>query len=147
MTSALLEIEQLPGGYGRMELLRGVDLQVRACEIVALLGSIFIKALRTPQQMDAACAHFAQRVPLLSNMVEGGQTPLQSVDELTGRGFRIVIFPGGAARAVAHSLAGYYGSLRAHGSTLPWRGRMLDFDGLNEVIGTDALLALGKRYE
>ena len=97
--------------------------------------------------MDAACARFAQRVPLLANMVEGGQTPLQSAGDLTARGFRIVIFPGGAARAVAHSLAGYYGSLRVHGSTLPWRDRMLDFDGLNAVIGTDALLALGKRYE
>ena len=39
MMTALLEIEQLRGGYGRVEVLRGVDLQVRAGEIVALLGS------------------------------------------------------------------------------------------------------------
>ena len=42
---------------------------------------------------------------------------------LARRGFRIVIFPGGASRAVAHMLKGYYGSLREHGSTAPWRSR------------------------
>ena len=114
-----------------------------ACGVDAL----FIEALRTPAQMQAACARFALRVPLLANMVEGGQTPISSADELAQRGFRIVIFPGGTARAVAHTLAGYYGSLKAHGSTAPWRGQMLDFDGLNGVIGTPALLQQGRRYE
>jgi 2-methylisocitrate lyase-like PEP mutase family enzyme len=97
--------------------------------------------------MDAACSRFAGRVPLLANMVEGGKTPVQAADELGRRGFRIVIFPGGTARAVAHTLAGYYTSLRQHGSTDPWRDRMLDFDGLNAVIGTADLLELGRRYE
>ncbi len=38
MTS-LLDIRALRGGYGRVEVLRGVDLQVNAGEMVALLGS------------------------------------------------------------------------------------------------------------
>ena len=37
--TALLEISALRGGYGRVEVLRGVDLQVNAGEMVALLGS------------------------------------------------------------------------------------------------------------
>ena len=79
-------------------------------------------------------------------MVEGGKTPVQDAGALGRCGFRIVIFPGGTARAVAHTLAGYYASLRQHGSTAPWRDRMLDFDGLNAVIGTAELLQRGKRY-
>ena len=97
--------------------------------------------------MDAACRRFAQRVPLLANMVEGGKTPVRSADELGRCGFRIVIFPGGTARAVAHTLAGYYASLCRHGSTAPWQGQMLDFDRLNALIGTAELLAQGRRYE
>ncbi len=111
------------------------------------VDALFIEALRTPQDMDTACARFAHRVPLLANMVEGGKTPVQSAAELGARGFRIVIFPGGTARAVAHTLQGYYASLAAHGSTGPWRDRMLDFDGLNALIGTPELLARGRRYE
>jgi 2-methylisocitrate lyase-like PEP mutase family enzyme len=72
---------------------------------------------------------------------------LQGADELEARGFRIVIFPGGTTRAVAHTLAAYYASLREHGSTAAWRNRMLDFDELNALIGTPDLLALGKRYD
>ena len=111
------------------------------------VDALFIEALRTPEQMDAACARFADRVPLLANMVEGGKTPVQSAAELQARGFRIAIFPGGTARAVAHTLQGYFASLRTHGSTAPWRERMLDFDGLNGVIGTPELLAKGRRYD
>ena len=127
----------------------GLDAALDRAETYLECGvdALFIEALRTPEQMQAACARFAQRVPLLANMVEGGQTPVASADELAARGFKIVIFPGGTARAVAHTLSGYYRSLQQHGSTAPWRDQMLDFDGLNQLIGTPELLALGQRYE
>jgi 2-methylisocitrate lyase-like PEP mutase family enzyme len=113
-----------------------------ACGVDAL----FIEALRTPEQMAQACARFAGRIPLLANMVEGGKTPIQSADELGRIGFRIVIFPGGTARAVAHTLQRYYTSLHTHRTTAPMSGQMLDFDQLNGVIGTGELLEVGKRY-
>jgi len=111
------------------------------------VDALFIEAVRTPEQMDIACKRFASRIPLLANMVEGGKTPVQSARELGKRGYKIVIFPGGTARAVAHTLQGYYASLNEHQTTLPWQNQMLDFDGLNAVIGTPALLAQGKQYE
>jgi 2-methylisocitrate lyase-like PEP mutase family enzyme len=114
-----------------------------ACGVDAL----FIEAVRTPEQMNTACQQFAARVPLLANMVEGGKTPVQSAEQLGQRGYKIVIFPGGTARAVGHMLQGYYASLHQHQTTLPWQDQMLDFDGLNAVIGTPELLAQGKQYD
>ncbi|MDH4052652.1 MAG: isocitrate lyase/phosphoenolpyruvate mutase family protein [Rubrivivax sp.] len=127
----------------------GLDAALDRAEAYLACGvdAIFVEALRTPAQMDAACARLAARVPLLANMVEGGQTPVQSAAELGERGFRIVIFPGGTVRAVAKGLQAYYASLAATGSTTPWRERMLDFEQLNEVIGTPELLARGRRFE
>jgi 2-methylisocitrate lyase-like PEP mutase family enzyme len=126
----------------------GFDAAMERAEAYLACGvdALFIEALRTPEQMAQACARFASRIPLLANMVEGGKTPIQSADELGRIGFRIVIFPGGTARAVARTLQRYYASLHTHRTTAPMRGQMLDFDQLNEVIGTAALLEEGKKY-
>ena len=111
------------------------------------VDALFIEAVRSPEQMDLACGRFAGRIPMLANMVEGGKTPVIDAQSLGQKGYRIVIFPGGTARAVAHTLQAYYGSLHRHQTSLPWRDQMLDFDGLNAVIGTPELLATGQRYE
>jgi hypothetical protein len=37
--------------------------------------------------------------------------------------------------------------LKAHQTTTPWRDHMLNFDDLNQLIGTPELLALGKKYD
>jgi 2-methylisocitrate lyase-like PEP mutase family enzyme len=108
---------------------------------------LFIEAVRDEAQMREVNARFKGRIPLLANMVEGGQTPIKSADDLEAIGYRIAIFPGGTARAVAHTLQSYYGSLKQHGTTAPYRDRMLDFDQLNAVIGTPELLAQGQRYD
>jgi 2-methylisocitrate lyase-like PEP mutase family enzyme len=86
-------------------------------------------------------------VPLMANMVEGGKTPVLAAAELEGLGFALVIFPGGIVRALGHMASEYYASLAAHGTSEPFRNRMLDFTGLNDLIGTPELLAAGKRYE
>jgi len=70
-----------------------------------------------------------------------------SAQELEQIGFALVIFPGGIVRALAKTASEYYASLTAHGTTEPFRARMLDFDGLNALIGTPDMIARGKRYE
>ena len=127
----------------------GMEAALERAEMYLECGvdALFIEALRTPEQMKMACDRFAHRIPLLANMVEGGKTPILSAAELGEVGFKIVIFPGGTARAVSHTLQGYYASLKSHQTTAPWNEKMLDFDQLNELIETPQLLALGKKYD
>jgi 2-methylisocitrate lyase-like PEP mutase family enzyme len=127
----------------------GLDQALERAEQYLECGvdALFVEALRSDEQMDTACKRFAKRAPMLANMVEGGLTPVKSAQELAAKGFQIVIFPGGTARALSFMLQHYYGSLHEHGTTAPWRDRMLDFDQLNALIGTPELLALGKKYE
>jgi 2-methylisocitrate lyase-like PEP mutase family enzyme len=113
---------------------------------------IFVEALRSEDDMRRAVAALGGGpkhggVPMMANMVEGGMTPISGADVLEDIGYSFVIYPGGAVRALAHTLRDYYASLREHGTTLPFRDRMLDFNGLNEVIGTPAMLKAGQKYE
>jgi len=108
---------------------------------------LFVEAPQTSEDMKTVVERFAGRAPLLANMVEGGKTPLMSAEELQALGFSLVIFPGGLVRAIAHMAQEYFASLRANGTTTPYRNRMLDFDQLNGLLGTDEMLAHGAEYD
>ncbi|MEM8990609.1 MAG: isocitrate lyase/phosphoenolpyruvate mutase family protein [Pseudomonadota bacterium] len=108
--------------------------------------ALFIEAPRSVEELRLITRHFAGRVPLLATMVEGGQTPPATADELEAQGFALVIFPGGIVRAIAKTAEEYYTSLRRHGSNAPFAGQMFDFAALNRRVGTDALLSAGARY-
>ncbi|MFY7960718.1 MAG: isocitrate lyase/PEP mutase family protein, partial [Elsteraceae bacterium] len=127
----------------------GFDLALDRAEAYLTAGAdvLFIEAPQSLEQMQQICGRFKGRAPLLANMVEGGKTPVRSVEELGAIGFSLVIFPGGLARALAKAATDYFQSLKAHGSTQPFRDRMLDFEGLNKLLGTADLLEQGARYD
>jgi len=107
---------------------------------------LFVEAPKTREEL----ARVVKALPgalLMANMVEGGKTPTLPAGELNALGFALVIFPGGIVRALAQHAASYYASLATNGTTEPFRNQMLDFDGLNGVIGTPEMIALGKKYE
>ena len=108
---------------------------------------LFVEAPKTRHDLGSVVSTLGANLPLLANMVEGGKTPVMSAAELEAIGFALVIFPGGIVRALGHMASDYYASLAAHGTTEPFRARMLDFTRLNDLIGTPEMLALGKQYE
>jgi 2-methylisocitrate lyase-like PEP mutase family enzyme len=108
---------------------------------------LFVEAPKTRDDLSRVARSFGGKVPLMANMVEGGKTPLLAAAALDAMGFALVIFPGGIVRAFGQLATDYYASLAAHGTSEPFRNRMLDFNGLNDLIGAPEMLALGKRYE
>jgi 2-methylisocitrate lyase-like PEP mutase family enzyme len=108
---------------------------------------LFVEAPRTVDDMKAATARFRGRAPLLANMVEGGKTPILPAAELEALGFSIVIFAAGLVRSFAFMAREYFAAIKRDGSTAAFRDRMLDFTGLNAVVGTPAMFELGKRYD
>jgi len=124
---------------------RAIERAVRYRESGA--DVLFVEAPRTHAELSGLIAALGSRAPLLANMVEGGRTPLLAAAELEAIGFSLVIFPAGIVRALASTAMEYYASLASHGTTAPFRARMLDFEGLNDLIGTPEMIALGRKYE
>jgi 2-methylisocitrate lyase-like PEP mutase family enzyme len=126
----------------------GFDSAVARASLYREAGAdmLFIEAPRQREELARVAALFGNQVPLMANMVEGGKTPIVPANKLQELGFSFVIFPGGIVRALAKAAEEFYGSLKTHGSTDPFRPRMFDFAALNNLIGTPETLARGKRY-
>lgn len=108
---------------------------------------LFVEAPGSIAEMQRIVRTLGPQAPLLANIVEGGKTPELSAEELERLGYAMVIFPGGLARAVAKLMQRYFRSLLANGTNRPFRDDMLDFDGLNALLGTPEMMARGQRYD
>ena len=107
---------------------------------------LFVEAPQSVDQMRAVVARFGDSIPLMANMVEGGFTPILPAEELGNMGFSLIIFPGGIARAMAVTALDYYRNLLRTGSNTEFADKMLDFHGLNNLIGTNEMLTKGHKY-
>ncbi|MAG95691.1 MAG: carboxyvinyl-carboxyphosphonate phosphorylmutase [Rhodospirillaceae bacterium] len=127
----------------------GLEPALERAERYAEAGAdvLFVEAPRDETEMASVCERFRGRVPLLANMVEGGSTPMHTAAELEAMGFAIVIFPSGLVRAQAKLTTEYFASLSEHGWNQPLKDRMLDFQGLNDLLGTADILAAGQVYD
>jgi 2-methylisocitrate lyase-like PEP mutase family enzyme len=127
----------------------GIEAALDRAESYAEAGAdmLFVEAPQSREQIGAIMARLNGKAPLMANMVEGGKTPLMAADELQALGYSMVIFPGGAVRALAATAQRYYASLLATGSNAAMGEAMFDFDGLNRLIGTAEMLAEGRKYD
>lgn len=108
---------------------------------------LFIESPGSRDQLAAIGAALGQRIPLLANMVEGGKTPLLPAGELGALGFRVVIYPGAMVRVLSLAGENYLATLKRDGTTSGMLDRMNDFRRINQLIGTDEMMALGERYD
>jgi 2-methylisocitrate lyase-like PEP mutase family enzyme len=127
----------------------GLDAAVERAGRYADAGAdvLFVEAPRDEAQLAAVTRRLGDRLPLMANMVEGGQTPILGKQRLQALGFSLVIFPGGIVRAVAKAAKAFYETLARDGTTEALRQDMFDFDALNAIIGTPEMLELGRAYE
>jgi 2-methylisocitrate lyase-like PEP mutase family enzyme len=127
----------------------GFDRAVERAAMYREAGAdvLFVEAPRTRDDLARVASTLGKNLPLLANMVEGGKTPTLPAPDLEAMGFALVIFPGAIVRALGYMASEFYGSLAKNGSNEPYRNRMLDFSGINDLIGTPEMMALGQRYE
>jgi 2-methylisocitrate lyase-like PEP mutase family enzyme len=126
----------------------GFDAALDRAETYLEAGAdvLFIEAPVSLEQMQAICARFAARVPLLANMVEGGNTPVRTRSALAALGYRLIISPGALVRVIAPVMEAFLAELREQGTSAGWQDRMLNITQLNERLNLAGMLAEGERY-
>ena len=129
--------------------MEGLHPAIERARLYAEAGAdvLFVEAPQSRDDLAEVGRALSGTLPLLANMVDGGDTPPLPAAELSELGFKLVIFPGGIVRALLRTMSEYYGSLALHRSNRPFAGRMLNFTEMNAVLGTPEMLALGKSYE
>lgn len=120
----------------------GLDEAIERARAFADLGAdiVFVEAPKSADEMRAICG--AASVPMLANMLEGGETPLLSPSELESIGYRVVAYPLTLLSAAIGAMRGVLAELRAG---VPATG-LLSFAELRRTVGFDAYDAAAERY-
>jgi methylisocitrate lyase len=80
------------------------------------------------------------------NLIEGGRTPICSLDELADMGFFSVGFVLSGLYAAARALERTFGELRRRGSTAGLGDALMSFDEFNALVGVEERYATDERY-
>jgi methylisocitrate lyase len=124
----------------------GLDEAIRRANLYKEAGAnlIFVEAPRTVDDLR----EIGKQVPppLVVNCIEGGQTPILSLEEYKELGFIAIGYVLSGLYASAKALADVYACLREHGTSEPMRDRMMDFNEFAEVIGLEQKYALDEKF-
>jgi 2-methylisocitrate lyase-like PEP mutase family enzyme len=124
----------------------GAEAAIERANLYAELGAdlVFVEAPPTRELL----AELPHRIdaPLVVNMVEGGITPLLSLDELGALGYRVVLYANTALRASMFAIQSALATLRAEGSSRSLSDRLMSWDERQRLVGKPAIDELEARY-
>ena len=124
----------------------GIDEALRRALLYKEAGAdlIFVEA---PQSVDEI-KRIAKEVrgPVVINNIEGGQTPILSLEELRELGVLSVGFVLTGLFAAAKALTETYAHVLKHGTSDGLNGKLLSFDDFGDLIGLEEKYTLDARY-
>jgi 2-methylisocitrate lyase-like PEP mutase family enzyme len=124
----------------------GIDDALERMALYREVGAdlLFVEAPRNTDEMRRICTELDG--PNLANMIEGGGTPLLSLEELTEIGFAVVTYPVAATFVVAKAMRAFMRYLAETGTTAGFDPEMLQFEDFNEIIDLKGLREREESY-
>jgi 2-methylisocitrate lyase-like PEP mutase family enzyme len=124
----------------------GIDDALERMALYREVGAdlLFVEAPRNTDEMRRICTELDG--PNLANMIEGGATPLLSLEELTKIGFAVVTYPVAATFVVAKAMRAFMRYLAKTGTTAGFDPEMLQFEDFNEIIDLKGLREREESY-
>ncbi|MGQ9572879.1 MAG: isocitrate lyase/PEP mutase family protein [Dehalococcoidia bacterium] len=133
---------------GRTDALEthGLDEAIRRARLYKEAGAdvLFVEGPRTREELRRIGQELLP--PLAVNLIEGGRTPLCSLEELCEMGFFSVGFVLSGLYAAARALQQTYAEIREKGTTAGLGDRLMPFDEFNAIVGLEQRYAEDERY-
>jgi len=120
----------------------GIDEAIKRARRFAELGVdfVFVEAPTDRGQIERIAREV--KAPLLLNLVEGGKTPLITLEEAKQLGFKIILYPVSALLATAKAVLEVFRHLRERGTTADILDRLMSFEEFESVVGLDKFYKL-----
>lgn len=109
--------------------------------------ALFIEAPKDPDQMRTIGREFGSSVPLIHNLVEGGNSPISDFETLQQLAFRVALYPVALLHSFVPGARRVLEEILASGSTDNLSSEMLDLPQMNQLLGAEQLLAAGEKYD
>ncbi len=107
--------------------------------------ALFIEAPATIEAMQTIATRFAGRIPLVHNLVEGGNSPVDNCASLQALGYKIGLHPASLINLFTRQAGAMLADLRREGGSGSWRERMHDLGEVSDLLGARDMLALDQR--
>jgi len=134
---------------GRTDALatHGLDEALRRARLYKEAGAdvLFVEGPRSVDELRIIGRELPP--PLAVNLIEGGATPLCSIEELADMGFFSIGFVLSGLYAAAQALERTYREIRAVGTTNGIRDSLLGFDAFNQLLGLEQRYADDERFK
>jgi 2-methylisocitrate lyase-like PEP mutase family enzyme len=102
------------------------------------VDAVFVEAPQSIAEYEQIATALGGRgVSLVANMVEGGHSPLLSLDELAELGFSIVINPLTGLLAIVPVIRERFAELRREGTVRTSLERLAGFDEMTSIVGLE----------
>ncbi len=107
--------------------------------------ALFVEAPRTVEQMQIIAQRFGSQLPLVHNLVEGGQSPVPDAAALDRLGYRIALYPAALLHAFVPRAQAVLGWIAERGSTDGIQ-ELIDLNQINALLGASDMLETAGRY-
>lgn len=128
----------------------GTDEAIRRARLYVEAGAdmIFVEAPHTEDELATIARELEPLgVPLMSNLVEGGKTPMVPVARMAEMGFSLVTFSGSMQKTAISSMAAFVRSLLRTGEVSDfYPSAMVSLDERSRLLGLGNYFALEQRY-